>query len=324
MSGLRPPPREEAPSRVAVRMLVLIVLVLGAGVTVWTAVTQQRMELIEDTALEELELEPMVSPNGTSINVVREGDGTVPLVLLHDVDITGNVIWDGVASTLDEKFAVMRVDLPGFGLSERIPIEGTRHTVASMAVEVGDIIDQAFAEPALIAGIGLGGEVAAEIAVISPDLVAGVVLVDVDFYKPDGWVEFAEKLPWFGPAATFAFETAGSFSFDRWAPHCADEGWCPTRSQVAARELAESIVGTADSVRGFRRTPAASLVPSKLGDITVPVHYLWSQQGEVPRESVDRVLEALPATEVDVLAEAWKAHLDSPRDVATAIGAAVP
>jgi hypothetical protein len=36
------------------------------------------------------------------------------------------------------------------------------------------------------------------------------------------------------------------------------------------------------------------------------------------------VLEALPATEVDVLAEAWKAHLDSPRDVATAIAAAVP
>src|SRR3970040_199557 len=112
MSGLRPPPREEAPSRVALRMLVLVVLVLGAGVTVWTAVTQQRMELIEDTALEERKLEPMVSPNGTSINVVREGDGTVPLVLLHDVDIAGNVIWDGVASTLDEKFAVMRGGLP--------------------------------------------------------------------------------------------------------------------------------------------------------------------------------------------------------------------
>ena len=324
MAGLRPPPREEAPSRVVVRMLVLIVLVLAAGVTVWTAVTQQRIELIEDTSLQDLELAPMVSPNGTSINVVREGDGAVPLVLLHDVDIAGNVIWDGVVSSLDERFTVMRVDLPGFGLSDRIPVEGTRHTVASMAVEVGDIIDQAFTEPAVIAGIGLGGEVAAEIAVSSPELVAAVVLVDVDFYKPDGWVEFAEKLPWFGPAATFAFETAGSFSFERWAPHCADDGWCPTLSQVEARELAETIVGTTDSVRAFRRTPAASLVPSKLGDIAVPVHYLWSQQGEVPRDSVDRVLEALPGTQIEVLAEAWKAHLDSPRDVATAIAAAAP
>ena len=324
MSGLRPPPKEEAPSRVLVRLLVLVVLVVVAGLVVWAAVTRQRIELIEDVSSDELEIDTVVTSDGTSLNVVREGEGTVPLVLLHDVDVAGSVIWDGVVALLDPQFAVLRIDLPGFGLSERIPVEGTRHTVASMAVQVGEVVAQSFDQPAVFAGVGLGGEVAAEIAVTDPDLVAGIVLIDVDFYKPEGWVEFSEKLPWLGTAATFAFETAGPFAAGRWAPNCPEGGWCPTQSQVEARDLAETIEATSESIRAFRRTPAASQVPSKLNEITAPVHFLWSQLGDVPRESVDRVQEVMPEARFDVLADAWKAHLDFPRDVAAAIAGLVP
>jgi pimeloyl-ACP methyl ester carboxylesterase len=324
MAGLSAPPRDEAPSRVLARILVLILLVIGAGLTVWAAVTHQRIDLTEDVGLIELELDRVETEAGTVLNVVMEGEGSAPLVLLHDFDVAGSVLWDGVVSELDPKFQTMRVDLPGFGFSERIPNEGPRHTVASMAVEVGDAIGQRFDQPVVIAGVGLGGEVAAEIAVIDPDLVAGVVMVDVDFYERDGWVAFVEKLPWFGTAATFAFETGGSFAVERWSPMCGDGGWCPTSSQVAARDLANTIEGTTDSIRAFRRTPAASVVPSKLAEITAPVHYLWSQQGEVPRESVDRIQEALPDAQFDVLAEAWKAHLDHAGDVARAIAGISP
>jgi len=90
---------------------------------------------------------------------------------------------------------------------------------------------------------------------------------------------------------------------------------------VAGRDLASTIDETTDSFRAFRRTPAASLVPSKLNEITAPVHYFWSQQGEVPRESVDRVQEAMPEARFDVLADAWKAHLDFPADIAAALAA---
>ncbi len=323
MAGLRPPPKPDAPSRVVLRIIVLVLLVVVAGLTVWSAVTHQRIRLTEDVSLEDLELEPFVTSDGISLNVVREGEGTVPLVLLHDVDVAGSVLWDDVVAALDPNFSVVRVDLPGWGLSQRLPEEGTGHTVASMAVKVGEVVES-MGQPALVAGVGLGGEVAAEIAVIRPDLVVGVVMVDVDFYKEDGWVEFLERLPWFGTAATYAFETGGRFAGGRWAPNCGEGGWCPTQSQVDARDLAETIIDTADSIRAFRRTPAASVVPSKLGEITAPVHYLWSQEGDVPRESVDRVQAELPGAQVDVLAEAWKAHLDFPGDVATAIESMAP
>ena len=319
MTGLRPPPKAETTSRIFLRFVVLIVLLIAAGAAIWTTVTLDRIELIEDVALEDLENDTVVTANGTVLSIEREGEGTVPLVLLHDVDVAGGVIWDAVVAELDPRFSVMRVDLPGFGLSERIPSEGSRHTVASMAEEVSDTIQQSFGEAVVIAGVGLGGEVAAEIAVTQPDLVAGLVMLDVDFYKSREWDEFVEKLPWVGTAATYALETAGPLAAGRWAPNCESGGWCPTPSQIQSRDLAETIVNTSESIHSFRRTPAASQVPSKLGEITTPTRYLWSQAGDVPRESVDRVQEAIPDATVEVVAEAWKAHLDTPDVVAATL-----
>ena len=319
MTGLRPPPKAETTSRVFLRFVVLVLLLIVAGAAIWTTVTLDRIELIEDVSLGDLENDTVETANGTVLNVVRQGDGPVPLVLLHDVDVAGGVVWDGVVAELDPRFSVMRVDLPGFGLSARVPEEGSRHTVASMAEEVSDVIQQSFGEAAVVAGIGLGGEVAAEIAVTQPDLVAGLVMLDVDFFKPRAWDEFVERLPWVGIAATYALETGGPLAAGRWAPNCETGGWCPTPSQVQARDLAETIVNTSESIHFFRRTPAASQVPSKLGEINTPTKYLWSQAGTVPRESVDRVQEAMPAATVEVVTEAWKAHLDTPGVVASTI-----
>lgn len=321
MTGLRPPPKAETTSRIFLRFVVLIVLLIAAGAAIWTTVTLDRIELIEDVGLEDLENDTVVTANGTVLSIEREGEGAVPLVLLHDVDVAGGAIWDGVVAELDPRFSVMRVDLPGFGLSERIPSEGSRHTVASMAEEVSDAIQQGFGQGAVVAGVGLGGEVAAEIAVSHPDLVAGLVLLDVDFYKTREWDEFVEKLPWVGTAATYALETGGPLAAGRWAPNCESGGWCPTPGQIQKRNLAETIVNTSESIHSFRRTPAASQVPSKLGEITTPTRYLWSQAGDVPRESVDRVQEAIPGTTVEVAADAWKAHLDTPDVVAATIAA---
>ncbi len=306
------------------RVVVLVLLVLLAGALIWSAVTDQRIDLIEDTPLEELGTDPFVTTSGTAINAVRVGEGDIPLVLLHDVDISGGAIWEEVVAGLDPRFAVLVVDLPGFGLSQRFPEEGTPHTVASMAVEVGELLQAEFSRPAIVAGVGLGGEVGAELAVSEPGLVSGLMMVDVDFSRFDGWLEFIERLPFVGRPATFTFDTVGSMSDSRWAPNCESGGWCPTASQSQARALAGTVVGTTDSVRAFRRTPPASLVPSHLNEIQAPTVYVWSQAGEVPRDSVDDVQEAIPTARVEVFAEAWKAHLDNPRDVADLVATLIP
>ena len=181
MTGLRPPPKAETTSRVFLRFVVLVVLLIAVAAAIWTTVTLDRIELIEDVALEDLEHDTVVTAGDTVLNVVREGEGSVPLVLLHDVDVAGGVLWDGVVAQLDPQFSVVRVDLPGFGLSERIPEEEADTLWPPWRRNAG-AIRQSFNQPAVVVGVGLGGEVAAEIAVTQPDLLAGLVMVDVDFY----------------------------------------------------------------------------------------------------------------------------------------------
>jgi pimeloyl-ACP methyl ester carboxylesterase len=306
-----------------VRFLLLIVLLVGAGVAVWTAVTNQRIDLSETTSLDGLELDTIRLVDGTSINVSQEGLGSTPFVLLHDFDVAGSILWDQVVAALGSDATVVRIDLPGLGFSQRIPNEDSRHTVASMAQLVASIVEPRFREPVVFGGVGLGGEVAAEIAVSSPDLVAGLVLIDVDFYSSGGWREFVERIPWVGRAATYALEIGGSFAVDLWAPNCETGGWCPSQAQVNQRNTAGTLVGTADSMRAFRTTPASSLVPSKLDAITAPTVVVWSSEGDIPQSAIDEMVAAIPDATLETM-NVWKAHLDSPATVSNILWSLAP
>jgi pimeloyl-ACP methyl ester carboxylesterase len=300
------------------RFVGLIFLLAIAGTAIWAVVTNQRIDLIEVASTDELDRTAFTTSDGTALAFVAEGSGTVPVILLHDFDVAGGVLWDSVVASLGDQVTALRIDLPGFGLSDRVPQEGSTHTVAVMAEMVSEVVGDRFDGPVVFAGVGLGGEVAAEIAVIHPEIVSGLVMVDVDFDQADGWIVFLEKLPFYGIPVTFSFEGAGQFSASQWAPNCSSGGWCPTQDQAARRDVAETVVDTSESLRAFRRTPAASLVPSKLNEIKAPTFFVWSQEGNVPRESVDSVLEALPDMQVEVV-PAWKAHLEAPEVVASAI-----
>lgn len=316
--SLQKPPSEDKPSRVIWRLLVLVLLMSLAGVVVWATVTEQRVDLVENLGAENLELENPMEVGGVTLSLKETSGGVIPVVLLHEADIAGSVVWDSVLEGIGGRFKGVSIDLPGFGLSDRMPEEGPGHTVASMAEAIGSVVEERYGFPVVLVGAGLGGEVAAEIAVTQPDLVRGVVLVDVDFWAEDGWEEFIQRLPWVGRAATFTLRTGGRLSDDRWAPQCGEGGWCPTAEQTRVRELAATVRGTTDSYRSFLTTLPSSLVPSDLDLITAPVVYVWSTEGVVPADNVALVRQSLPGlivTEVDV----WKAHLEAPGAVLAAI-----
>ncbi len=56
MSGLQEPPTRSRPTRILIRILPLALLVLAVGAAVWTSVTNQRMDLIEDVPAREVDL----------------------------------------------------------------------------------------------------------------------------------------------------------------------------------------------------------------------------------------------------------------------------
>lgn len=318
--GLQQPPKQEKPGRLLLRMLILVALVGAAGVLIWAFSVDSRIDLVEDLTVDSLDLDPetFMTVSDLDIHVVDLSVGDLPVVLLHDVDVSGGVIFDQLAPLLEGDLRAVTLDLPGFGLSERMPTEGVHHTVGAMAVVVADVIDQRYGVPVVIVGVGLGGEVGAEVAVIRPQTVAGLVMVDVDFRYIDGWRERLQRWPFIGRPMTFTFETSGSRAMPTWAPHCDEGGWCPTEDQVRKRGVTATIIDSTDSIHAFRETRPASFVPTDLDQISAPVAYVWSVKGRVPRDSVERIKAELPdMTIFDV--DAWMAHVEAPTEIVEAI-----
>ncbi len=323
MSGLRPPPKEDTPSRAVGRIVFLVFLLVLLGAVIWAAVVQQRIPLVEIQSLDQVEGRVVVTVDDLDLNIVEQGSGATTVVLLHDAEITGSPVFTDIVAALGPEVATLGIDLPGFGLSTRLPGADPRHTVADMARTMTTVIEGRAGAPVILVGVGLGGEVAAEVAVTRPDLVAGLVMVDVDFYERSTWVQRLERIPWFGTAITHAFEASGSFSDSTFAPYCDVGGWCPDATILSQRGLTTSIVATTDSLNGFTVTDPASDVPSRLGVITASTVYVWSQNGAVPENSVDRVIAAVPGITLERI-DAYQAHLDQPAVVAGLIQAMIP
>ncbi|MEX1038873.1 MAG: alpha/beta hydrolase [Acidimicrobiia bacterium] len=275
-------------------MFVLVVLLGMFGVFLWAAVTNQRIPLVEDLRLDAVEgLEFEVTERGT-FHVDDRGNGETPVFLFHDVNIAGGVIFESLVSSFDGDVRTVAVDLPGFGFSTRFPFDGPVHTVSGMADRLLPVIEARSDGPVILVGVGLGGEVAAELAATRPDLAAGLVLIDVDLYRHNsGVVQAFERLPWLGTAVTYAFEVSGPFSEPSRHPYCEEGGWCMSVEQSRVRDLAGQIAGTTHSLQAFRSTPAAAVVPSRLVDITAPTVVVWSTDGPVSEDSIDRLVESV-------------------------------
>lgn len=318
MRGLEAPPKTEKPSRIAARFLTLIIFATGAGIAIFTAVTNQTVDVAEDIRPVNLELGETTVIDGFRTNIRVDEGGPSPVLTIHDVDASGGLILDDLSDALPDTHHGVRLDLPGFGFSTRMPVEGPHHTVAGMAERLAPVLQERFSDPVRIIGIGFGGEVGAELAYSYPDLVAGLVMVDVDFWSSLPFPQSIERLSWIGKAATYTWETGGRFALDNWAPYCAEGGWCPTAGEASLREVIIEVERTTDSLHAFRSTPEAALAPASLDQITVPMAYVWSTDGAVSQSTIDRLTEEIGRVDI-VESSSFQAHLEDPATVAAAL-----
>ena len=109
--------------------------------------------------------------NGKSIHYKREGTGK-PIILLHGF-LESLEMWDNFTKSLSHKFAVIRIDLPGFGISETI---SSIHTMELMADTVKVIMDQEKIKAAVIVGHSMGGYATLAFADKYPERLKGLCL----------------------------------------------------------------------------------------------------------------------------------------------------
>lgn len=96
------------------------------------------------------------------------------VVLLHGFTDSLHT-WDRVAEGLDDRFRVIRPDLPGHGLSGPAP-DGDYSNEALIDF-VGEFLDEIAAKDPILVGNSLGGLAAWRYASVAPDRAAGLVLL---------------------------------------------------------------------------------------------------------------------------------------------------
>jgi pimeloyl-ACP methyl ester carboxylesterase len=139
---------------------------------------------------------------GGSIQVLRGGEGP-PLLFLHAGGGAGE--WHPFHGLLARHFEVIAPDHPGFGGSDDMPeVEG----IDDLVYHYLDVLDRLGLERANVVGGSLGGWIAAELAVHSPERIERLVLLgaaglrvpdhmatDLFLMTPDQVVETLYKHP---------------------------------------------------------------------------------------------------------------------------------
>ena len=118
---------------------------------------------------------------GMQVHLRDEGpaDDPVPVLLLHGTSASLHT-WDGWVTGLAGRERVIRVDLPGFGLTGPFPHDD--YGIERYIEFVAALLDALELKQVVIAGNSFGGQVAWEFAATTPERVAGLVLVDAAGY----------------------------------------------------------------------------------------------------------------------------------------------
>ena len=122
--------------------------------------------------------------DGLQVHARDEGNGPV-LVLVHGTSASLHT-WDGWVKELIDSFRIIRMDLPGFGLTG--PNKKHEYRISNYVEFLNAFLDKMGLTHCYLAGNSLGGEIAWAYALTYPERVSKLVLIDSAGYPK-------EKLP---------------------------------------------------------------------------------------------------------------------------------
>lgn len=238
-----------------------VIFALGVALVVWSTWEPDRQlgKLVERWAQQP---SAFIELDGMQVHYRDVGprDDTDPIVLMHGMSssLHSFEVWQQV---LSDRRRVITVDLPGFGLTGPSPqgeyrIEAyTRFTLR--------LLDALNVKKVILGGNALGGEIAWQTALLAPDRVKALILVDADGYKLS---RFSQPI---------AFNIAGAKTL-RW---------------VSERILPRSIIGS--SVRNVFGDP------EKVNDVLIDRYFELNLRVGNRRALFQRMDQAEPGARQD-------------------------
>ena len=159
-----------------------VLLGIGLAVAVWSTWEPDRQlgQLVGRWAPEP---SSFVELDGMQVHMRDTGprEDNLPIVLLHGMSSSLHT-YEGWQTALQGKHRVISVDLPGFGLTGPSPQGDYR--IDAYVRFVLRFLDTLNVKRVILVGNALGGEVAWQTAVLAPERVRKLVLIDSDGYQP--------------------------------------------------------------------------------------------------------------------------------------------
>jgi pimeloyl-ACP methyl ester carboxylesterase len=158
-------------------LAVLLLLVLGVASLVRFDIPPERLK-----AKYAAPPSKFLEVGGLPVHYRDEGQG-FPLVLLHGAASSLHT-WDAWAQELSKDYRVIRLDLPGFGLTG--PNSTKDYSMAWNVRFLGAFLDKLNVPACYLAGNSYGGRIAWEFAYANPERVKKLILVDASGYPVQG------------------------------------------------------------------------------------------------------------------------------------------
>jgi pimeloyl-ACP methyl ester carboxylesterase len=127
----------------------------------------------------------IIEIDGMNIHYKDEGQGPT-VILLHGVCASLHT-WDGWAQRLKGHYRIIRLDIPGFGLTGPAP-DPSYYKIDSGVELFSRLVSEMKLEKFSIAGNSMGGYIAWNYALKHPDKVESLILIDS--------FGFPQKMPW--------------------------------------------------------------------------------------------------------------------------------
>lgn len=266
--------------------------------------------------------------DGVKISYIEEGSGDYTVLFIHGLGGSLNN-WDYNFGVFKENYHCLAIDLPGFGNSERpdIPYSVSLHTDF-----VANFLSKKGVEKAVLIGNSMGGHISANTAILYPELVERLVLVDASGadYKPHWILSFLLIYPqWtqriivrqargFTARPYEAFERGTKKLLGKYTAHKSRFALFYDIKEVNVEKFLNLMIRYSYDfipspefpkyiravLRSGKSIPRTSLM-GNLGKITAPTLIVWGEEdGLVHPKYAHRFNEAIPGSRLVTISQA--------------------
>jgi len=168
-------------------MAALIVLIAGSGAVLylagpWDSYMRYRELRLRFAGYDRRE---MKAPYGTFYYYLNHtADGAAPVMFLHGLGMSGEQ-WASVLRDMGDSRPISAIEFLGFGRSPELRVSDDEYGIELFVRQVEDLRRELGWDNMILAGVSMGGWVAAEYTLEHPDRVAGLLLMAAAGLAPD-------------------------------------------------------------------------------------------------------------------------------------------